>query len=68
VEIKETIGIDVGKLKNEVRIHRNQKTKEFENTDKGIFAFYKINLVTKRKGITLEIFIHIDKSVRIRPR
>jgi hypothetical protein len=36
MEIKETIGIDVGKLINEVRINSNQKAKEFENTDKGI--------------------------------
>lgn len=36
MEIKETIGIDVGKLINEIRIHSNQKAKEFDNTDKGI--------------------------------
>jgi hypothetical protein len=65
MEIKETIGIDVGKLINEVRIHRIQKAKEFENTDKGIFAFYKINFLAKRNGITFKIFIRIYKYVRI---
>jgi len=35
MDIKEVIGIDVGKLINEVRIHTNQKTHEFDNSKEG---------------------------------
>ena len=34
-DIKEVIGIDVGKLINEARIHTNQKTLEFSNSNEG---------------------------------
>ena len=36
MDIKEVIGIDVGKLKNEALIHSNQKALEFDNTPVGI--------------------------------
>ena len=36
MEIKEVIGIDIGKLKNELRIHTSQKTYEFDNTQAGL--------------------------------
>ena len=35
MDIKEVIGIDVGKLENEARIHTNQKTYAFENNPSG---------------------------------
>jgi transposase len=35
MDIKEVIGIDVGKLKNESRIHTNQRAIEFDNTRAG---------------------------------
>lgn len=35
MDIKEVIGIDVGKLNNEARIHTNQKSIEFVNTKEG---------------------------------
>lgn len=41
MKFKETIGIDVGKLNFEVRIHGNQKSKEFPNTKSGITAMTK---------------------------
>lgn len=41
MKIKETIGIDVGKLVLEVRIHTNQKAKEFANTASDIKALVK---------------------------
>jgi len=41
MKITETVGIDVGKMKNEVRIHTNQKNKSFDNTKKGITSMVK---------------------------
>ena len=38
MKIKETVGIDVGKMGIEVCIHSNQKSKEFPNTKSGIKA------------------------------
>jgi transposase len=35
MDIKEVIGIDVGKLENEARIHTSQKTYTFENNQSG---------------------------------
>ena len=39
MEIKEVIGIDVGKKLNEARIHTNQKLFEFENNIGGFRVF-----------------------------
>lgn len=41
MKLKETIGIDVGKMTNEVHIHSNQKYSEFDNTPKGIASMVK---------------------------
>jgi len=41
MEIKNVIGIDVGKLNNEARIHTNQKTLKFKNTQEGFVKLEK---------------------------
>ncbi len=46
MKIKETVGIDVGKMKNEVRIHTNQKYKNFDNTVTGITSMIKWTLAS----------------------
>ena len=41
MDIKEVVGIDVGKKLNEARIHTNQKIFEFENNISGFRVFEK---------------------------
>jgi len=41
MKFKDAIGIDIGKLNFEVRIHGNQKSKEFANTKSGVGAMTK---------------------------
>lgn len=41
MKFKDAIGIDMGKLNFEVRIHSNQKSKEFANTNSGIESMTK---------------------------
>jgi transposase len=49
MEIKEVIGIDVGKLKNEARLHLAQKVCEFDNTKSGFKEMHK--WVLKNTGL-----------------
>lgn len=60
MKFKEVIGIDVGKLSNEVRIHSNQLAHEFENTSKGFKTMLKWTLqnVTCVKDELLFAFEH----------
>jgi len=60
MEIKEVIGIDVGKKYNEARIHTNQKLTKFENTIKGFKAFEKwvLNNVEYHKNQIIFAFEH----------
>jgi len=41
MNVKETVGIDVGKITNEVFIHIAKKSKSFNNTEKGITSMVK---------------------------
>lgn len=60
MDIKEVIGIDVGKNFNEARIHTNQKLIEFENNIKGFKAFEKwvLNNVECHKNQIMFAFEH----------
>jgi len=60
MKINETAGIDVGKMKNEIRIHTSQKYKSFDNTVKGITSMVKwtISKSNYRKEEILFAFEH----------
>ena len=60
MDIKEVIGIDVGKLKNEARIHSNQKALEFDNTPIGIKKMEKwvMNCTSCQKQQMMFAFEH----------
>jgi len=60
MDIKEVIGIDVGKLKNEARIHSNQKALEFDNTPEGIKKMEKwvMNCTSCQKQQLMFAFEH----------
>ncbi len=65
MKIKETVGIDVGKLSLEVRIHSNQKSREFANTKSDIKkrqdGLKKMLLALKKKfclSLNIQVYIH----------
>jgi len=60
MDIKEVIGIDVGKLKNEARIHTNQKVLEFDNTPAGMKKMEKwvMNCTSCQKQQIMFAFEH----------
>jgi len=60
MKINETAGIDVGKMKNEIRIHTSQKYKSFDNTIKGITSMVKwtLSISNYRKEEILFAFEH----------